>query len=246
VSVRRAQDGRGFGGGSRSSEARLDAGLNPLVRINGDAERGHPFSFLRRSIPTGTAVHRGERMLVAALAEGFEVLTDPVGDPVGELATIGGGDGDLGLVRDAGGDFGQRLKRGRCVHPSRGRTSRVPLRGGGRPILGRAIAEVGRSGLSAGAKTLLIHAIRAVRPPGAGAGRKQARRIAPPDAGEAKRVVATMARIGRLLAGKSRRGSYTIPHIGMRRWGDVRRGRLRVVSGGVRRARSVPRLFRRA
>ena len=42
---------------------------------------------------------------------------------------------------------------------------------------------MGRSGLSARAKTLPIHAIRVVRPPGAGAGRKQAWRCGPPDAG---------------------------------------------------------------
>ena len=74
-------------------------------------------------------MHRGERMLVATLPEGFEVPADPVGDPLGELATIDSGDGDLGLERDAGGDLGQRLKRGRRVHPRRGRASGVPLRG---------------------------------------------------------------------------------------------------------------------
>jgi hypothetical protein len=69
-------------------------------------------------------------MLVAALPEGFEVLADPVGNPLGELATIGDGDGDLGLERDTGPDFRQCLKRGRCVHPSSGRAFvAAPLRG---------------------------------------------------------------------------------------------------------------------
>ena len=72
-------------------------------------------------------MHRGERMLVADLPKGFEVLTDPVGNPLGELATIDGGDSDLGLDRDAGGDLGQRLKRGRCVDPSDGRAFWPPF-----------------------------------------------------------------------------------------------------------------------
>ena len=103
--------------------------LNPFMRIDGHDEPGHPCLFAL-SLPSACAPQRGERMLVAALPEGFEVLVDPVGNPLGELATIGGGDGDLGLERDAGGDLGQRLKRGRCVHPSSGRAfSGAPLRG---------------------------------------------------------------------------------------------------------------------
>ena len=78
------------------------------------------------------------------------------------------------------------------------------------PISSQAIAErIGRC-LLVRAKRLLIHAIRSVRPPGAGAGGKQAGRCGPPDAGEAKRVNPMMARIGRLLAGKSRRGSHAV------------------------------------
>ena len=119
----------------------------------------------------------------------------PRRQPLGELTAIGGGDGDLGLERDAGGDFRQRLKRGRCVHPSSGRASGVPLRGdcgfgnrnddligsrGGLPRVGgahdgsphvergQAIAEVGRSSLSGRAKTLPIPAIRAVSRPAQG------------------------------------------------------------------------------
>ena len=34
-------------------------------------------------------------MLIAALPEGFEVLADPVGDPLGELATIDSGEAIL-------------------------------------------------------------------------------------------------------------------------------------------------------
>ena len=87
---------------------RLDAGLNPFTQIDGHGEPGHPCLFAR-SLPSACAPQRGERMLVAALPEGIEVLVDPVGNPLGELATIGGGDGDLGLERDASGDLGQAV-----------------------------------------------------------------------------------------------------------------------------------------
>jgi hypothetical protein len=56
-------------------------------------------------------------MLVAAFPERFEVPADHVGDSLGEVTAIGGGDGYLGLERDPRGDLRQRVKRGACVKP---------------------------------------------------------------------------------------------------------------------------------
>jgi hypothetical protein len=60
---------------------------------------------IRSTVHMGVVMlHACERMLLAALPERFESLADHLGMLLGKRSALGGGVGDLGLERDAGGD----------------------------------------------------------------------------------------------------------------------------------------------
>jgi hypothetical protein len=108
-------------------------------------------------------------------------------------------------------------------------------------LRGQAIAEPSRSRLSARAKSLLIRAIRHVRPSGAGLDESRRRRCGPRDEGRGE---ARPSNEWRVLAGfwleKAGAGRVPFRISAVHRRDDVRRGRLRALSRSVRRARSVP------
>ena len=98
------------------------------MRIDGHAELGHPF-LLGRSLPSRSAAHAGERMLVAALPERFESLADHLGMLLGKRSAHDGSVGDLGLERDAAATTANALKRGIGLNVSKRRMFVIPLRG---------------------------------------------------------------------------------------------------------------------
>ena len=110
-----------------------EAGLKPLVRIDGHSESERPCPSLRRSPHMGLA-HPGEGILVTALPKGSEGPADDHDMLLRELTALGCGVGELG-----------RSRQGRLCSFLAPRQSPQPRRAERTPVLARTIVAAIRA-----------------------------------------------------------------------------------------------------